>query len=609
MLKPFLEHLNNTVVICDGAMGTQLYSKGVFLNRCFDELNLSRPPLVREVHQEYLWAGAEILETNTFGANRIKLEPHGLADRVRDINISGVQIAKDVAQGAAYVGGSIGPLGIRVEPYGKLSVEEARKIFAEQIAALAEGGVDLLSLETFSDLREIEAAILAAKELCDLPIMAQLTLEEDGNSLDGTPPETFGLFLEELGVDIVGINCGVGPQVMLESIERMARVVSRKIVAQPNAGKPRNFEGRNLYLSSPEYMASYARRFVRAGVRIVGGCCGTTPAHIRAIRAAVLAAKSGASRSVAVPAAEPTTRVEVTPVQERSHLGRLIFAKKNITVVEMLPPRGVDSTSALEAACQLKDAGVDALLISEAPRASARMGAMALAVLLERDAGVEPILHYTCSNRGLLAMQSELLGAYAIGVRNLLLSDGEPIRVGDYMDATAVFEADSAGVTRLVRGLNHGRDLGGKPIGKPAGFYVGVTVNPSFLSLDEEIRRLEQKVEAGAEFVITEPIFVPDLLEAFIRRTRHCPVPFVAGIRLLTSARDTEFLANEVPGVSVPDDLLHRMRAAGTPEREREEGIAIARELVRSMRGIAQGIDLSIWNVPYGGALEVLADS
>ena len=609
MLKPFLEHLDKAFVIGDGAMGTQLYSKGVFLNRCFDELNLSRAPLVREVHQEYLWAGAEILETNTFGANRIKLEPHGLADRVRDINISGVQIAQEVAQGSAYVGGSIGPLGIRLEPYGKLGVEEARRIFAEQIAALVEGGVDLLCLETFTDLREIEAAILAAKELCDLPVMAQLTLEEDGNSLDGTPPETFGPHLEKLGADIVGINCGVGPQVMLESIERMARVVTRKIAAQPNAGKPRNFEGRNLYLSSPEYMASYAKRFVRAGVRVVGGCCGTTPAHIRAIRAAVVAAKSGASRIVAVPAAEPTAPVEVTPVEERSHLGRLILAKKNITVVEMLPPRGVDATSALEAARHLKDAGVDTLRISEAPRASARMGAIALAVLLERDAGVEPILHYTCSNRRLLAMQSELLGAYAIGIRNLLLSDGEPIRVGDYMDATAVFDVDSAGVTRLAWGLNQGRDLGGKPIGKPAGFYVGVTVNPLSLSTDEEIRRLEQKVEAGAECVITEPIFVPDLLEAFIRRTQHCPVPVIAGIRLLTTARDTEFLANEVPGVSVPDHVLNRMRAAGTPEREREEGIAIARELVRSMRGIARGIDLSIWNLPYGSALEVLAGS
>ena len=322
-----------------------------------------------------------------------------------------------------------------------------------------------------------------------------------------------------------------------------------------------------------------------------------------------MAAKSGASRIVAVPAAEPTAPVEVTPVEERSHLGRLILAKKNITVVEMLPPRGVDATSALEAARHLKDAGVDTLRISEAPRASARMGGIALAVLLERDAGVEPILHYTCSNRRLLAMQSELLGAYAIGIRNLLLSDGEPIRVGDYMDATAVFDVDSAGVTRLAWGLNQGRDLGGKPIGKPAGFYVGVTVNPLSLSTDEEIRRLEQKVEAGAEFVITEPIFVPDLLEAFIRRTQHCPVPVIAGIRLLTTARDTEFLANEVPGVSVPDHVLNRMRAAGTPEREREEGIAIARELVRSMRGIAQGIDLSIWNLPYGSALEVLAGS
>jgi methionine synthase / methylenetetrahydrofolate reductase (NADH) len=605
MLKPFLEYLDECVVVCDGAMGTQLYSKGVFLNRCFDELNLSHPSLVQEVHQEYVWAGAEILETNTFGANRVKLESHGLADRVRDINSAGARIAREVAGASAYVGGSVGPLGIRVEPYGKMGVDEARAIFVEQIGALVEAGVDLLCLETFFDLNEIHAAILAAKEVCDLPIMAQLTLEEDGNSLGGSPPETFGRQLESWGADIIGANCGVGPQVMLESMERMATVVTRKLVAQPNAGKPRSFEGRNLYLSSPEYITSYARRFIRAGVRVVGGCCGTTPAHIKSIRSAVRALRPVPGKTVAVLQTDDQPPVDVIPTEQRSRLAQRILQKEPVFLVDIVPPRGGDPTHAIEGVSRFKAAGVDAVRISEAPRSSASMGAMALAVVIQTQSGVEPILHYTCGDRSLLSMQSELLGAYAMGLRNLCLSTGEPLRIGDYVDATAVHDVDSIGASHLVTSLNQGRDLGGKRIARPTGFFVGVTVDPAALKLEEEIRRLEYKVEAGAHFAITTPIFRPEVLEAFLRRIEHLKLPLIASIRPLFSYDETEFLNNEVTGFSIPDALLARMRGAGSPEREKQAGIAIAHEIVQAVRSMAQGIEVRIPGDSYGLAMEI----
>ncbi|MGH8245408.1 MAG: bifunctional homocysteine S-methyltransferase/methylenetetrahydrofolate reductase, partial [Gammaproteobacteria bacterium] len=584
MQKPFLEYLDDNVVVCDGAMGTQLYAKGVFLNRCFDELNLSCPSIVREVHQEYLWAGAEILETNTFGANRMKLEPHGLGDRVREINRSGVEIAREVARAAAYVGGSVGPLGIRIEPYGKMGLDEARGIFAEQIAALVEAGVDLLCLETFSDLNEIHAALLAARDVCDLPVMAQISLEEDGNSREGSPPERFAADLEKWGADLIGVNCGVGPQVMLESVERMAKVVSRRLVAQPNAGKPRYFEGRNLYLSSPEYLASYARRFIRAGVQVVGGCCGTTPAHIQSIRSAVRTLRATRIRTAPAPVVENVPEVEIIPVAQRSRVARLIHEEKPLVIVEMMPPQGSDAAPALDSARLLKDQGVDAITISEAPYSRACMGSLALAVLLETRLGLETILQYTCRERGLLVMQSELLGVHALGLRNILLATGEPMRVGLHDDVTTVVDVDSVGVTHLVAGLNRGHDVGGKAIGKPTGFFIGVQVNPGALNLEDEVRRLEYKVEAGAEFAITQPLFRPDLLERFIDRARDCRIPLLAGISPLASLEMAEFIHNEVPGISIPAALLARMRKAGSPEEERREGIAIARELMAALK-------------------------
>jgi homocysteine S-methyltransferase len=587
-------------------MGTQLYAKGVFLNRSFDALNLDNPALVREVHEEYLAAGAQILETNTFGANRIKLEPHGLAERVRDINAAGVRLAREVARGNAYVGGSVGPLGIRIEPYGRTGVDEARAIFAEQIAALVEAGADLICLETFSDLNELRAALLAARDAGGLPVMAQMTVGDDGNNLEGTPPEVFGIELRRWGADIIGLNCGVGPQIMLESVERLASTLSGCLVAQPNAGRPRNFEGRNLYLSSPEYLASYAKRFVRAGVRIVGGCCGTTPAHIKAMRAAIGAVRQAPPKVAPAGHVAPSGEAAPSAAVRHSRLAERLAEGRSVALVEVTPPRGGDPAGALGGLRRFLDRGIDAVKVSEGPRAGASMGALALCALLESELGLESVLHYTCRDRTLLGMQSELLGAHALGIRNLLLTTGEPLWIGDHIDATRVFEVDAIGLTRLVAALNQGHDVGGKSIGGPTGFAPGVFVDPGALDLDEEIRRLEYKVEAGAEFVVTQAVFRPELLDRFLARTAHCRVPVIASIWPLRSAQDAEFLDNEVPGISIPEAMARRLQGAGSPSAERRAAVELARETVAQVRGSVQGIAVRVHDHDFETALEIL---
>src|SRR4249919_856329 len=468
MLIPFLEALEERVLVCDGAMGTMLYAKGVFINKSFDALNVTQPDLVAEVHQEYVRAGADIVETNTFGANRIKLGTFGIADRLHAINEQGAKIARHAAREQAYVAGAIGPLGIRIEPWGKTGVDEAREYFREQAQALADGGVDLFILETFRDLNEIGAAIDAVRSVTDLPIVAQMTTEEDGNSLDGTPPEQFAPELERRGATVLGVNCAVGPAPMLETIERMEAVTRLRLSALPNAGKPRDVEGRNIYLCSPEYMATYARRFILHNVRIIGGCCGTTPEHVRQIKAAVggqapvtsaPALRQGAARRAAAIAAPPVPR------EKKSRFAAELARGTFVVAAELMPPRGFEAEPAIARARELKRYGVDVINIPDGPRAGARLSALSLAVLIEQQAGIETVLHYSCRDRNLLGIQSDLLGAHAMGIRNLLLITGDPGRVGDYPDATAVFDVDSIGLTNLVSRLNEGCDLGGQAIG------------------------------------------------------------------------------------------------------------------------------------------------
>ena len=625
-MKPFLDALEERVLVCDGAMGTRLYAKGVFINRSFDALNITQPDLVAEVHQEYVRAGADVIETNTFGANRIRLGSFGLADRMYEINVQGAKIARQAARDLAYVAGAIGPLGVRIEPWGKTGVDEAREYFREQAQALADGGVDLFILETFRDLNEIGAAIDAVRSVSDLPIVAQMTTEEDGNTLDGTPPERFAPDLEQRGATIIGLNCAVGPAPMLDTIERMADVTTRRLSAQPNAGQPRDVEGRNIYLCSPEYMASYAKRFVQHNVRLVGGCCGTTPEHIQQMKAAVRAtvpsdsatvpsrsAQASAERSRVVSFrsadafAPPDAAVErpLVPRAEKSRFANALARGTFVTAVELLPPRGYQTELTVERARRLKISGVDLVCISDGHRAGARLSALSLAVLIEQQAGIETLLQYACRDRNLPGIQSDLLGAHAMGLRNLLLVTGDPGRIGEYPDATAVFDVDSIGLTNVVSRLNHGLDVGGQPIGAPTGFHLGVSVNPSAANLDDELRRFEYKVEAGAEFVVTRPIFDVAGFERCLKRIEGAGLPIIAAVLPFESARNAEFMANEVPEVSVPERLLDRMRRA-EPEAASAEGIAIARGIAAELRGAVQGLQVSTQTGDIEAALALL---
>ena len=609
-LPPFLDELERRVLVCDGAMGTMLYGKGIFLNQSFDELNLKQPDLVAEVHQAYVRAGADVIESNTFGANRVKLAAFGLGDRVPVLNTQGARIARHAAREQAYVAGAMGPLGIRIEPWGKTGVDEAEEIFREQARALLEGGVDLFILETFRDVNEIGAAIRAVRGLCDRPIVAQVTTEEDGNSLDGVAPETFVPELERLGAHVVGVNCSVGPAAMLETVERMAHVATVRLSAQPNAGRPREVEGRNIYLCSPEYMASYARRFINNGVRLVGGCCGTTPEHIRHIKLAARALTPPVPRAPAG-RAEPgraDTVASATPVPrpEKSRMANALARGTFMVSVELVPPRGYRTEDLLEQARQLRIRGVDLVNIPDGPRASARMSALAAALLVQQQAGIETILHYACRDRNLLGMQSDLLGAHSMGVRNVLIITGDPPKVGDYPDATAVFDVDSIGLTNVVARLNQGLDIGGQPIGHPTAFHIGVAANPGALNLDEEVRRFRYKVEAGAEFAITQPVFDVQEFSAFLARIDGARIPILAGITPLESLRHAEFMANEVPGVRVPEAIVSRMRRAETDGRAAAEGIAIAREIAGGVRPLVQGIQISTAAGAIASALDVI---
>lgn len=607
----------DAVIVFDGAMGTMLYANGVFINQCYDELSLRAPDLVRAVHEEYVRAGAEAVETNTFGANRLKLAQFGLEHEVAAINRAAAAIARDAAGDAAIVAGAVGPLGVRLEPYGPTSYDEARAAFEEQLSALRDGGVDCFLLETFADLDEITQAVRAARAVAPtLPLIAQMTIDVDGVTVFGATPEELARALDALGVDIIGLNCSVGPQIILEAIERMAAVTRTKLSAMPNAGMPREVGGRKMYMASPEYMATYARHLLQAGAKVVGGCCGTTPAHIHAIVEGIrplvprLHRDSRQGAGVSSRAAAPVRHAGVTPVPlaERSKWGQKIANGEFVASVEIVPPRGVDATRMLQDVRALKDAGVDAVNVPDGPRAQSRMGAMMTSLLIEQQVGIETVCHYACRDRNLLGMLSDLLGAAAMGLHNLLLVTGDPPKMGPYPDATAVFDIDAIGLTNLVRNLNRGLDPGGHPIGAPTRYAIGVGVNPAAIDPAVERQRFAYKVEAGAEFAITQPVFDPRQLERFLREVGPARIPIVAGIWPLVSLRNAEFLANEVPGVVVPDEILGRMRRANQASAEHAvaEGIAIAREMLALVRADVQGVQVS---APFGKvalALQVL---
>ena len=626
------------VVVFDGAMGTMLYAKGVFINQCYDELNVKAPDLVRGVHAAYAKAGAEVLETNTFGASRLKLAQYGLESQVRQINRAAAQIAREVAGDDHLVAGAVGPLGVRLEPYGPTSVEEAYLTFHEQMEALKDGGVDLFLLETFGDLAEISQGIRAARAVDPtMPVIAQMTVGVDGRTAYGASPDDLARTLEQLDVDVIGLNCSVGPQAILEAIEKMAAVTRKKLSAQPNAGMPRDVGGRSMYMASPEYMASYARHLIHAGAKIIGGCCGTTPDHIRSIVSGVrpLAPRvsglgtrdwglgrdaiSADDTSVAVEGSRPSPQSLVPSPQkgcppvafaERSHFAAKIARGERVTSVEIVPPRGVDASKMLSDVAALKREGVDAVNVPDGPRAQSRMGAVMTSLLIEQQVGIETVTHYCCRDRNLLGMLSDLLGASAMGLRNLLVITGDPPKMGPYPDATAVFDIDSIGLTNLVRNLNHGLDPGGNPIGAPTRYAIGVGVNPAAVDPALELKRFEFKVEAGAEYAITQPVFDVAQLERFLGQIDHVRIPIIAGIWPLVSVRNAEFLANEVPGVVVPESVITRMRRANEKSKEHAvaEGIGIAREMLACVKAAVQGVQVS---APFGKvelALEVFRE-
>jgi homocysteine S-methyltransferase len=595
------------VHVVDGAMGTMLYARGVFLNVCYDELNLRQPDLIRDIHRDYVRAGAELIETNTFGANPLKLAGCGLGGETELINCTAATLARDAVGNRALVLGAIGPLGVRVEPFGELGLDEAHDAFARQVKGLLDGGVDGFMLETFSDVSEIGAAIRAVRSLSDLPVIAQMTIGTDGQTHYGTNPATFGPELAALGADAVGVNCSVGPHGVLEAVEQLAGVVNLPISAQPNAGLPREVADRKIYMASPEYMAGYARRMVEAGARLVGGCCGTTPEHIKAIASFVQSVSPRHRYTTVAPVVQEQVR-SALPLAERSGLGARLAAKQFVTTVEIVPPRGVDPSPMLAQVRELKAAGGNAVNVPDGPRAQSRMGALLSGLLIQREVGLEAVVHYACRDRNLLGMLSDLLGAAASGLNNLLIITGDPPKMGPYPDATAVFDIDSIGLTNLVSRLNLGLDPGGNDLGSATKFVIGVGVNPAAPDAEREMSRFGWKVDAGAEYAVTQPVFDLEQLDRFLARVAPLGVPIIAGIWPLVSLRNAEFLANEVPGVTVPETVLSRMRHASEHGKEAAlaEGVAIAKEMLVAVRQRVAGVQVSapLGKVPV--ALEVL---
>jgi homocysteine S-methyltransferase len=596
-------------------MGTVLYSRGIFINRCYDELNLSDPSLILSIHEDYLQAGAEILETNTFGANRFRLTRHGLAEKVSEINAAGVRLArqavdhlKDKQAADAWVAGSVGPIGVRLEPLGKTGLDEARAAFAEQISALAGAGADMLIIETMPALNEAREALVAAREMApELPVLVMVTVDDESNCLDGSSPEQAAALLTEWGAGAIGVNCSTGPATVLTALEAMRKATNLPLAAMPNAGMPRAVEGRNIYLCSPEYMASFARKAIAAGAQIVGGCCGTTPNHIRAMRSAMRAidAQSRVESAGATPVLN--TETPPAPLGRRSLIGSRIENGEFVTLVEIVPPKGINCAREIDGARLLAGLGVNAINVPDSPRASARMSAQSLCIQIQQHTSIETILHYTCRDRNILSIQSDLLGASSIGLHNILCLTGDPPKLGNYPDATAVFDVDAIGLVNIVHRLNHGLDIGANSIGASTNLTIGVAANPGVPDIENELRRFRYKVEAGAEYAITQPVFDLRLLEVFLERIREFRIPVIAGIWPLTSLRNAEFMKNDLR-VSMPEEIMLRMAQADTPDAARKEGVIIAQEMLEAVRPLVQGVQVSAPFGRYAVAAEVIAN-
>ncbi|MBN1900909.1 bifunctional homocysteine S-methyltransferase/methylenetetrahydrofolate reductase [Candidatus Sumerlaeota bacterium] len=605
----FLEALEERILVCDGAMGTMIYSQGVYINQCYENLNLTRPDLIEKIHREYVSAGADILETNTFGANRMVLTPHGLGEQLREINQAGVAIAKKATRGLdhVFIAGSIGPLGKAVEPLGPVSLQEARDIYHEQASALIDAGVDLIIVETLSHLPTMKTAIEGARKASgDIPILAQMTLNEDIKTFEGFTPNQVVSELSKTPIQAVGFNCSVGPAGMLEAVQAARGATSLPLSCQPNAGFPQKIEGRTLYLATPEYFAEFTKRFIQSGVNIVGSCCGSTPAHTRAIKNAVRAFIPGnvtAHVYIEEKRVRPETKEETPPT---TLFARKIMNGKFVVSVEIDPPGGTSADKVIEGARKMRNSGIDAINIADGPRATARMNPLSLAVLIQNSVGIEPIVHYCCRDRNLLGIQSDLIGAHVLGLHNILLITGDPPKMGDYPFATAVFDVDSIGLVKIAKNLNRGLDLAGNPIKGQTSFFIGVGANPGAMDLDEETRRFEKKVAGGAQYALTQPVYDVSLLKRFLKRIESFRIPILVGILPLSSYKNAEFLHNEVPGMQIPEAIRERMRKMDTREAAQEEGVKIAREALLEARPMVEGVYIM---PPFGrveAALNVL---
>ncbi len=586
------KRLDERILVCDGAMGTYLNKKGISYDRCLDELCISRPDLVEEVHREYINAGAEIIETNTFGGNRFRLASHGMEHLVRDINFKGAKIAREAREISGIeilVAGSIGPLGKPIEPLGKISIEEAKEALIEQAEALLEGGVDLFMIETISSIDEIVAAVSAVRSLTDLPVVAQMTFTTEGTTYFGTTPAEMAARLLPLNVDVLGTNCSVGPQKMLETVEQLSELGVPYISAQPNAGLPRYFGGRFVYLSSPDYFGEFAKAFVKSGARIVGGCCGTTPEHIAALANAVRDS-SVQKRAPMVRIKSPERTTAVMPARSASSRFYENLKSRFSISVEIDPPKGTNPAKMLEAASKLKEAGADAVNIADSPMARVRMSCLSLAYLISSSVDIDIILHFTTRDRNLMGLQSDLIGANAVGIGNILALTGDPPSIGDYPQATAVYDVDSIGLVKIIARLNSGIDFAGNSIGKPTEFSIGVAANPANPDLDSEILRLREKLDAGGQYIMTQPLYETDLLNRFLDKLNMPGVPIMLGVLPLVSFKHAQFLHNEVPGIEVPEDIRKTMEKAGEKSAKAGEEIAVA--FMDEVKSLVAGIYL-----------------
>jgi len=597
----------------DGAMGTLLNARGVGFDQCFDALNLTNPALVGEIHRAYIEAGAQIIQTNTFGANRYKLAAHGLEAKVAEINRAGVELARRVALASfkeVLIAGDVGPLGVRLAPFGRVQPEQARQVFAEQINALAQAGADLLIIETFSDLQEILEAIAAARQVCDLPIVASMTFTRDDLTLLGDSPTKVAQTLARAGVELIGINCSGGPAQIWRILRQMRQAAPQaRFSVMPNAGWPEQVGGRIMYPANPEYFGEYALAFCEAGATLVGGCCGTTPQHIAAMRAALDKLPQGCAPSISELSLPAEVEERLAQPQHPSRLAQKLSAGEFVVSVEMDPPRGLSVHKLLAGASLLTEAGADVINIADSPMARMRMSPWAVCSLIQREFNIETVLHFPTRGRNLLRVQGDLLAAHALGIRNVFVVMGDPTAIGDYPDAMDNYDLVPSGLIKLIKqNFNVGLDHAGADIGQPTSFFVGCALNLTPQEPQQEIKNLRRKLKAGADFILTQPIFQPDLAEAFLKRyeDQYGPlqVPILVGVLPLYSPRHALFLHNEVPGVSIPESLRQRIQEAG--EAAPQEGVRIALELIEQMRPWASGIYLMPQFNRYDLAAEIV---